>query len=85
MGAEPAGARHRQLDLAQLGQQMPPVAAVAPVGRAAPSHLLEMPVDRPRHLILHDLAQRPSRRRAVVLAPLQTLDAHRLHHLERSR
>ena len=55
---KPPSARHRQLDLAQLAQQMAPVGAVAPVGLVEHRHALQMLVNRASHLVLHDAGKR---------------------------
>ena len=82
-GAEPARARHRQLDRAELGQQPAPVAAVAPVGLAAFGDPLEMPVDGRGHATLEQPGQGLAGSAAVVLAPFDVLSLHGLHHAER--
>ena len=51
---KPPSARHRQLDLAELGQQMAPIGAVAPVSLIEQGHPIEMLIDRLRHLALQN-------------------------------
>jgi hypothetical protein len=49
---EPARARHRQLDIPELGQQMAPVATVAAIGFSARGHPFKVLIDRLAHLTL---------------------------------
>ena len=79
------GAWHRQFDVAELGQQMPPVAAVAPVGGVEPGHPIEMVIDGLPHLSLQDERDRAAAETTIALAPLQTLSLHALHQLKRPR
>jgi hypothetical protein len=81
--AEGPRARHDELDLAELGEQPAPVAAVAPIGPAAFGHACEVPVDRHGHAALEQLCQRLTGGVAVVLAPFDVLRLHGLHHTER--
>ena len=81
--AERAGARHGELDPAELGQQPASVAAVAPVGLAAFGDPLEMPIDGRGHAPLEQLGQGLAGSTAVVLAPFDVLSLHGLHHSER--
>ena len=76
---EAAGARHQQLDLAQLGQQMPSVRAVAPVGHVKRRHPIQVLVDGLVHLAGKNDGNRPAAETAVALAPLQSLRLHALH------
>jgi radical SAM superfamily enzyme len=82
---EAAGARHQQLDLAQLGQQMPSVRAVAPVGHVKRGHAIEVIVDRLVHLPGENSGDRLAAKTAVTFAPFQTLRLHALHQLKCSR
>jgi hypothetical protein len=83
--AERPRARHGELDLAELGQQPAPVAAVASVGLAARGDALEMPVDDRGHARLEQLGQRLARCQAVVLAPRQIFRLHGLQRLKGHR
>ena len=83
--AEAARARHAELDLAQLGHQPTAIRAVAPVGRTALGHLDEMTVDPGRHAALENVLQRRPTGLPVVLAPLDPLRLHGLHHPKRTR
>lgn len=82
---EAAGARHRQFNVAELGQQMPSITAVAPVGLVEQGHPLEMVVDRLRHLALQDGGDRLPAQPPVTLTPLQPVRLHRLHEFKCSR
>jgi hypothetical protein len=79
------GARHCELDVAQIGQQVTRVRPVAPVGRVASPHRSQMAVDRGIHASRQDRLEGITRRPAVVLAPVDPLRLHSLHHSERSR
>jgi hypothetical protein len=79
------GARHLELDVAQLGQQVAAIGAVAPVRLLARGHLIQVVVDRRRHAAGQDALQGIAGRPAVVLAPLDPFGLHGLHHPERSR
>ena len=82
---KPPGTRHRQLDVAKFGQQMASIRAIAPVGLVERGHLIEMTVDRLRHLALQDRRDRLPAETPVALAPFQPLRLHRLHELKCSR
>lgn len=82
---EAAGARYRQLDVAQLGQQMSPIAAIAPVGPVERSHPIKVLVDRLPHLRLEDRSNRIPAQSPIALAPFQPLCLHSLHQLEGPR
>ena len=58
------------------------VVPVAPVRCVVGLELVEMAVDRHRHLILDDLGQGLAAERAIAFAPFQAVRLHRLHHLE---
>jgi hypothetical protein len=64
---------------------MPPIVAVAAIGSVVSAELVEMAVDRSRHLLLDDLLQSLPAKRAVTLAPLQAVRLHRLHGFKRHR
>ena len=83
--AEAPGARHVELDVAELAQQAAPVAAVAPVAHGAPVETVEPAVHRLGHPALDNLGQRAPAERAVALAPVQTARLHLLHDLEGHR
>jgi hypothetical protein len=80
-----SGARYRDLDLPQFGQQMPSVEAVAPVGLVERGQPVEMLVNRLRHLAGQDGRQCPPAETAVVLTPLQALRSHAFHQFECAR
>ena len=78
-------ARDAELDLAQLRHQPAAVAAVAPVGRAALGHLVQMAIDPGRHPSLQNILQGEGAGAAVILAPFDPLRLQGLHHPERAR
>ena len=78
-------ARHVELDVAELGEQMPSIGAVAAVGGIIGVESLEMAIDRRRHPAFDDLLQSLPGEGAVALAPLQAVGLHRLHELEGHR
>lgn len=80
-----SGPRNLQLDVAELGQKMPPIGPVAAVGDVLGRKPLEMALDRCCHLRLENLLQSLPAERAVTLAPLQTVRLHRLHDLKGHR
>lgn len=55
------------------------------IGRAAPGHLRKMVVDRRGHPPLQRRLERGRRGVPVILAPLDPLRLHGLHHPERTR
>ena len=79
------GARHMELDVAQLGQQVTGIRTIAPVRLSARGHLIQVAVDRRRHAPGQDALQGLAGRPAVVLAPFDPLRLHGLHHPERTR
>jgi hypothetical protein len=81
--AEGAGARHRQLDLAELGQQVAVIAAVATIGLAKLGHALELLVDQLVHPAFEQLGERLLGSAAIVLAPFEVFGLHGLHHPKR--
>ena len=83
--AEVLGARHVELDVAELAQQAAPVGAVAPVAHRAGVQVVEPAVHRLGHPALNDLGQRLAAERAITLAPVQSACLHLLHHLKRLR
>ncbi len=82
---EPPGARHLQLDPAELGQQVAHITAIAPISRPGGGDLRQVPIDPQGHLPLQDLGQRQPAGRAIILAPIVALQLHCLDHLERPR
>jgi len=82
-GTKPASARHGDLEVAQLTQQMTVVEAVAPVRFIVGSKPFKPALDRGRHLFFDDLSQGLAADVAVAFAPFQAIAAHRLHELER--
>jgi hypothetical protein len=79
-GAEGAGARHVQLDHAELGEQPARVAAVATVGLDELRHALEVLVDQLVHPALEQLGERLAGGGSIILAPFDVLRLHGLHH-----
>ena len=64
---------------------MPAVVPVAAVSSVIGRELVEVAIDRGRHLIFDDLLQSLPAERAVTLAPIQTVRLHRLHDLKGHR
>jgi hypothetical protein len=81
-GAEGPGARHRQLKIAELGQQPAAIAAVAAIGPAKLGHALEVLVEQLVHAAFEQLGERVPGGGPVILAPFRALGLHRLHHRE---
>ena len=81
--AEVPGARHVELNVAELAQQTAPVGAVAPVAHGAGVKVVEPAVHRLGHPALDDLGQRLAAEGAIALAPVQSVRLHLLHHLKR--
>ena len=79
------GARHPDLDVAERAQQVARIEAVAPVAHGAAIEAVEPAIDRLGHPALDDLGQRLAAKRAIILAPLQTVRLHLLHHREGHR
>ena len=77
-----SGARHAELDVAELAQQVTGIAAVAPVAQGAAIEGVEPAVHRLGHPALDDLDQRLAAERPVALAPVQSVCLHLLHHLK---
>jgi len=82
--AEGPGARHRQLDVAELGQQPACVTAIAAVGLAELRHALEVLVDQLAHAAFEQVGERLAGGAAIVIAPFHAFRLHGLHHRERS-
>ena len=82
--AEGPGARHRELDLPELGQQVAAIGAVAPVGLAELGHALEVVVDQLVHAAAQQRRDRVAGALAIVIAPFHAFRLHGLHHRERS-
>jgi hypothetical protein len=78
------GARHRQLDGAELGQQPARGAAVAAIGLAELGHALEVLLDQLVHPAFKQLGERLLGSAAIVLAPFEAFGLHGLHHRKRS-
>ena len=66
-----AGSRHPWFDVAERGQQMARVMPIAPIRSVTGLELVEIAVDRHRHLVLDDLRQGLTAERAIAFAPLQ--------------
>jgi hypothetical protein len=81
--AEAPGARHRQLDGAEFGQQPAAIAAVAAVGLTELRHALEVLVDQLAHAAFEQLGERMASGAAIVLAPFHAVGLHGLHHPKR--
>jgi len=80
-----SGAGNAEFNVAELGEKVPSVVPVAAVGSVLGRELLEMAIDRRRHLIFDDLLQGLTAKRAIALAPIQTVRLHRLHDLKGHR
>lgn len=83
LAAEAAGARHTELDIAELGHQPTCVEAVASVADLAPSHVVQEVSDeiahpRPEHVLHSNPASGP-----IDLVPFDPPDLNRLHHPQR--
>jgi hypothetical protein len=74
-----------EFDVAELGQQMAVIAAVASISPAKLGHALEVVVDQLVHPAAQQLRNRLARALAIVLAPFNVLCLHGLHHPKRSR
>jgi hypothetical protein len=83
--AEGPGARHRQLDGAELGQQPAAITAVAAVGLAKRRNALEVLVDQLVRAAFEQLGARVAGTGAIVLAPFHALGPHGLQHGKRNR
>jgi hypothetical protein len=81
--AERPGARHVQLDHAELGEQPAAIAAGAAVGLAEFRHALEVLVDQLVHAAFEQLGERIAGALAIVLAPFEAFSLHGLHHAKR--
>lgn len=77
-----AGARHRELDLAQLAQQIRRYEPLRRVGLIERRHPIQMLVDCVTHLAGENEGDRRAAKTTIALAPLQTLRLHCLHQLE---
>lgn len=84
-GAEAPRARHGELDVAELCEQMAAIAAIAPIRQLLEVQPVEPVVDSFLHPPFDDLGQRLAPQRAIALAPLQSVSAHCLHHRESVR
>jgi hypothetical protein len=62
---------------------MPPIAAVAAIGGVIGLELVEIAINRRRHLVFDNLLQGLPAERAITLALLQVVRLHRLHDLKR--
>jgi hypothetical protein len=74
-----AGPQNVELDIAELGQKMPPIIAIAAIGSVVSLELVEIAVDRRRHLVFDDLLQGSPAEGTITLAPIQAARLHRLH------
>ena len=72
----------RQLEVAELGQQPAAIAAVAAIALAELGHALEVLVDQLVHPAFEDLGERLAGGGPIILAPLDLLGLHGLHHRE---
>jgi hypothetical protein len=81
--AEGPGARHGQLDIAEFGEQVAAIAAVASVGRAELGHALEVLIDQLAHPAFEQLGERMAGPGPIILAPFRALGLHGLHHPKR--
>jgi hypothetical protein len=75
--------RHRQFEVAELGEQPARVAAVAPVGLAERGHALEVLVDHLVHPSTQQLCDSLTGALPIVLTPFDAFGLHGLHHSKR--
>ena len=68
-----AGARHGKLDLPQLGQQMPPVGTIAPVGLIERGHPSQVLIDDLIHLATKNDGNRLAAKTAIAFTPIPDL------------
>jgi hypothetical protein len=80
--AEGPGARHRQLDVAELRQQPAEIAAVA-LRLADLRHALEVFVDQLVHAAFEQLGERVAGTGPIILVPFDAFRLHSLHHPKR--
>jgi hypothetical protein len=83
--AEAPGARHVELDHAELNEQPARVTAVAPVGPAELGHALEVLVDQLAHPAFQQLGERVAGTGAIILTPFHAFGLHGLHHRKGNR
>jgi hypothetical protein len=81
--AEGPGKRHGQLEIAELGEQVAAIAAVAPIRLTELGHPLEVLIDRLAHPAFERLDQRLAGAGAIVLALFEAFNLHGLHHPKR--
>jgi hypothetical protein len=82
LGAEAPCPRHFELDVAEFGQQMAPITAIAAIRRLLEAQPVQPFVDSFLHPAFDDLDQCLTTQRAIALAPFQPVSAHCLHHRE---
>ena len=80
-GAVAPRARHVDLNVAKLGQQMAAVTAVTAIGGVIGRKLIEMAIDRPGHLLLDDRGDGLPAERTETLASIQAVGLHCLHEI----
>jgi hypothetical protein len=81
---EGAGARHGELEVAEFGEQVTAIAAVAAIGGAEFGHALEVLINHLPHAAFEQRPQSVAGALPKVLAPLDAFGLHGLHHPERS-
>jgi hypothetical protein len=74
-----------ELDHAELSQQPARVSAVAPVGLADLGRALKVAIAGLGHPAFEQLGERLASGAAIILAPLDILGLHGLHHPTRGR
>lgn len=73
-----------ELDVAELGEQVPAIAAIAPVGLAELGQALEALIEQLLHPTFEQLGERVAGTGAIILAPFHACGLHRLQHLKGS-
>jgi hypothetical protein len=79
------GPRDVKLDVAELGQKMPLIVAIAAIGSIVGIKLLEITIDRRGDLAFNDFLKRLPAKRAITLAPIQAARLHCLHDFKSHR
>jgi hypothetical protein len=80
-----AGPRDAELDVAEFGQKMPPIIAIAAIGSVVGLELVEIAVDSRGHLVFDDLRHGSPAEGTIALGPIQAVRLHRLHDFKRHR
>ena len=83
--AEGPGAWHGEFEVAELGQQVAAIAAIASVSFAELGHALEVLIDQLAPPTFQRLGARLPGTGAIILAPVHALRLHGLQHLKGNR